>query len=347
MLRFLTAGESHGRALMAILEGMPAGLKVNKEEIDFELFRRQSGYGRGARMGIEKDRAQIISGLHKGLTIASPIGILIENKDSSIDSQPPVYNPRPAHADLPGALKYGFSDCRDVLERASARETAVRVAIGALCKIFLKEFNVRITSKTLSVGGASGKEAIIKAVDEAIRKKDTLGGIFEVTIEGVPAGLGSYVQGDRRLNARLACGIMSIPAIKGVEFGLGFGYAAKSGAKVNDAIYFSKDKGYFRKSNNAGGIEGGMSNGSPIIIRCCMKPIATLGKPLASVDMNTKKPVVGSVQRADIAAVEAAGVVAEAVCAFQIADSFLEKFGGDAVKDIKQAFSAYLKRINR
>jgi len=347
MLRYLTSGESHGKALLAILEGMPAGLKVDKENIDFELARRQSGYGRGPRMQIEKDRAMIVSGLHKGLTIGSPIGILIKNNDSGLDSLLAVANPRPGHADLAGLLKYGFEDVRSVLERASARETASRVAVGALCKQFLSEFEITVRSAVLNIGGKTAKEAMNKITDEAVHKKDTLGGIFQVVINNVPVGLGSYAHPDKRLNACLAGGLMSIPGIKGVEFGLGFGCADKFGSKVHDAIYFSKDKGYYRKTNNAGGIEGGISNGQPIIIKCCMKPIATLGKPLSSVDINTKKAVSASVQRADTVAVEAAGVIAEGVAAFAITASFLEKFGADSLKDIKQAFGAYLKRISR
>ena len=347
MLRYLTAGESHGRALLAILEGLPAGLRVQKEKIDLELFRRQSGYGRGPRMQIEKDKVEIISGLHKGITIGSPLGLMIENKDFSIDSQPQVFNPRPGHADLAGVLKYGFADARSILERASARETAIRVALGAVCKILLAEFGITIRSKVLNIGGKTTLSAMQKIIDEAIDKKDTLGGIFAVVAQAVPAGLGSYAQADRRLNARLAQAVMSIPGIKAVEFGLGFGYADRFGSQAHDAIYFSKDKGYYRKTNNAGGIEGGISNGEDIVIHCCMKPIATLGKPLASVDLRTKKAALASILRADICAVEAAAVVAEAIVAFELASALLAKFGPDCLKDIRQAFSAYLKRINQ
>ncbi len=347
MLRYLTAGESHGEALMAILEGLPSGLRMAKETIDSELARRQAGYGRGARMQIEKDKVKIISGLHKGLTIGSPLGMLIENRDFSIASQPPIFNPRPGHADLPGILKYGFEDARPVLERASARETASRVAVGAVCKMLLAEFNIGVSSKVLSVGGKTAKEAIRKHIDAATGKKDSLGGVFEVAIVGAPAGLGSYSQGVERLNSRLAQAVMSIPGIKAVEFGLGFECANRFGSRVHDGIYFSKERGYYRKTNNAGGIEGGISDGEDIVIRAGMKPIATLNKPLNSVDIRTKKPVSASIQRADTCAVEAAGVVAEAVAAFVLARAILEKFGGDCLKDIKQAHRAYLKRISQ
>lgn len=347
MLRYLTAGESHGKALLAILEGMPAGLKVAKEKIDAELARRQSGYGRGPRMQIEKDKLEIISGLHKGATIGSPLGMLIENKDFSIDSLPAVSHPRPGHADLVGVLKYGFDDCRSVLERASARETAIRVAVGAVCKILLAEFDITVKSKVLAIGAKFTPEAIRKLIDEAREKKDTLGGVFDVVISGVPAGLGSYCSPDRRLNARLAQAIMSIPGIKALEFGLGFMSANKFGFEVHDAIYYSKAKGYYRKTNNAGGIEGGISNGQDILLCAYMKPIATLGRPLSSIDIKTKKPHPASIQRADICAVEAAGAVAEAMASFVIADCLLEKFGADSLKDIKQAFRAYIKRISQ
>lgn len=347
MLRYLTAGESHGRALLAILEGLPAGLKVKKEKIDAELCRRQEGYGRGARMRIEKDKVEILSGLHKGETIGSPLGMMIENRDFSLERQPEIFNPRPGHADLAGLLKYGFADARPVLERASARETAARVAVGAVGKILLSEFNITLISKVLAIGAKISQEAMRKAIDQAIQRKDSLGGVFEVRIKGVTAGLGSYVQPDKRLNARLSQAVMSIPGIKAVEVGLGFECANRFGSQVHDAIYYSKGKGYYRKTNNAGGIEGGISNGEDIVIRGYMKPIATLNKPLKSVDTRTKKAALASLQRADTCAVQAAGVVVEAVCALEIANALLEKFGGDSLSDIKQAFGAYLKRISQ
>jgi len=345
MLRFLTAGESHGEALLAILEGMPSGLKIEKDFIDQELSRRQKGLGRGKRMQIEEDKVKIISGIKNGITIGSPIGVLIGNKDFSIDKLPKVIFPRPGHADLAGLLKYGFKDIRDVLERASARETACQVAIGALCKLFLKEFNIFIESKVLEIGGENKKERIIKKIEEAKEKRDTLGGIFEVTARGVPVGLGSYVHWDRRLDARLAEVIISIPGVKAVEFGLGFGYAKKFGSEVHDAIYYNKIRGYFRRTNNAGGIEGGVSNGQDIVIRACMKPISTLLNPLDSVNILTKKPAKAQIERSDICAVESAGVIAESKVAFVLTDAFLEKFSADNLEDIKNSFKYYLKRI--
>ncbi len=345
MLRCLSAGESHGKAIVAILEGMPAGLKIESGRINEELRRRQQGFGRGRRMQIEKDRAQVISGLRHGLTLGSPIALCILNKDFSIEKLKKVISPRPGHADLAGFLKYGFSDIRDVLERASARSTAATVGIGAICKIFLKQFNVAISSKVLSIGGENTKQAMLEKVREAINKKDTVGGIVEVVAKGVPAGLGSYAQPDRRLDARLTQNIMSIPGIKAVEIGLGLGYAVSFGSEVHDAIYYNKNKGYFRKSNNAGGIEGGISNGEDIVLRGCMKPISTLMNPLDSVNIITRRPAKATVERSDICVVEAAGVVAESACAFVLADAFLEKFGQDSLKDIKAGFNNYLKRI--
>jgi len=345
MLRFLTAGESHGKALLSILEGMPAGLRVNAEKINQELKRRQQGFGRGKRMQIEKDKAQIISGLKNNITLGSPVGLCIENKDFSIEKLPKVTCPRPGHADLSGILKYGFHDARNVLERASARETASRVAAGAICKIFLNEFKIKINSKVLSIGGGSSFAEMKKKVQQAIDSKDTVGGIFEVVVKGLPAGLGSYTHYDKRLNGRLAQAIMSIPGIKALAFGLGFSYAFGFGSAVHDAIYYNKAKGYFRKTNNAGGIEGGISNGEDVVIRACMKPIATLLEPLDSVDINTKKPGKAAVERSDTCVVEAAGVVAEAMVAFELAGAFLDKFGSDTLSDIKINYQNYLKRI--
>jgi len=346
MLRCLTAGESHGKGIVAILEGMPAGLKVDSSSINKELRRRQEGFGRGKRMQIEKDSAQLISGLKNGLTLGSPLALLIQNKDASIEQLKKVVCPRPGHADLAGLLKYGFSDIREVLERASARSTAATVAVGAICKIFLEEFNIKISSRVLSVGGKVTKQAMIDKIAEAISKKDTLGGIFEVTAQGVPLGLGSYVQPDRRLDGKLSAGVISIPGIKAVEIGLGFGYADKFGSACHDAIYYNKNKGYFRKTNNAGGIEGGISNGETIVLRACMKPICTLMSPLDSVNIDTKRPSKAAVERSDICVVEAAGVIAESVSAYVLTDAFLEKFGSDALKDIKDNYKNYLKRIS-
>lgn len=345
MLRCLTAGESHGKGIVAILEGFPAGIAVDTLAINRELARRQSGFGRGKRMRIEKDRAEIISGLKNNRTLGSPVTLLIKNKDSSIEKLHQVSAARPGHADLAGLLKYGFTDIREVLERASARSTVATVGIGALCKKLLNEFGMVITSRVLSVGGESAKQGIIAKINEAIKNKDTVGGIFEVVAKKVPVGLGSYAQPDRRLDSRLAAQIMSIPGIKSFEVGLGAGYAVSFGSEVHDAIYYNKNKGYFRLTNNAGGIEGGISNGQEIILRACMKPISTLMKPLDSVNIHTKKPAKAAIERSDTCVVESAGVVAEAACAFVLAQAFLEKFGSDCLKDIKENYKNYLKRI--
>ncbi len=347
MLRFLTAGESHGKALLAILEGMPSGLKIDKQKIDGELRRRQSGYGRGQRMKIEKDKVKFLCGLKGSLTLGSPIGILIENEDSSMERLSAVSSPRPGHADLAGALKFGFKDIRNVLERASARETAVRVAIGAICKLFLREFDITIKSKVLMIAGEKERSAMRKKIKEAKENKDTAGGIFEAVVKGVPAGLGSYTHWDRRLDARLAEAIMSIPGIKAFEIGLGLGFALKFGSQCHDAIYYSRGKGFYRKTNNAGGIEGGVSNGSPIIIRACMKPISTLMKPLDSVNILSKKSSKAAVERADVCVVEPAAVIAENKIAFVVSSALLEKFGSDCLGDIKENFRHYLKRISK
>lgn len=345
MLRYLTAGESHGKGLLAILEGMPAGLRVGVNRINQQLWRRQQGYGRGKRMRIEKDKAEILSGLKNGLSLGSPIGILIKNRDFSIQRLPQVTCLRPGHSDLAGLLKYGFSDIRCVLERASARETAARVSVGAICRVLLEEFRIKIDSRVLEIGGRKGKGQLKAVIDEAKEGKDTIGGIFEVVVKNVIPGLGSYVQSDRRLDGRLTQSIMSIPGVKAVEIGLGFGYADKFGSEVHDAIYYSKAKGFYRKTNNAGGIEGGVSNGEDIVLRACMKPISTLLAPLDSVNIKTKKKARASIERSDICVVEAAGVIAEAAVAFELARAFLDKFGSDALTDIELSYKNYLKRL--
>lgn len=371
MLRFLTAGESHGEALVGILEGMPSGLKVDKGFIDNELKRRQQGYGRGDRMKIEEDRAKILSGLKGGLTIGSPISLIITNKDFSIDKLPEVNNPRPGHADLAGMLKYGFKGARCVLERASARETAMRVAIGAVCKLLLEEFKIRILSHVAMIGGVESHTAnlsfdeivknllksklncadkaseklMIEEIDNAEAKKDTLGGIFEVIVEGVPVGLGSYAHSDRRLDARLASAIMSIPAIKAVEIGEAIEAAKKLGSKVHDEIFYTKAEGIHRKTNNAGGIEGGVSNGGDIVVRGYTKPISTLMKGLNTIDIVTKEAVKAATERSDVCAVPAAGIVGEAVCAFTIACALLEKFGGDSIPETKRNYKEFLSSL--
>jgi chorismate synthase len=347
MLRYLTAGESHGRGLVAILEGLPAGIKVDEKFINAELKRRQMGFGRGQRMKIEQDTALVVSGLKSNKTLGSPLSMLVQNRDFSIEKLHKVLCPRPGHADLAGFLKYGFTDIRECLERASARSTAATVAIGAICKLFLKEFKISVTSNVVSIGGAISHEDRIKRIKQAIAGKDTLGGDFDVIAKNVPVGLGSYVQPDRRLDSRLAAGIMSIPGIKGVEIGLGFGYADKFGSEVHDAIYYSNSKGYSRSTNNAGGIEGGISNGEDIVLSACMKPISTLMKPLDSVNVRTKKSSKAATERSDICAVESAGVVAESVCAYVLVDAFLEKFGTDSLSDIKSSYQSYLRRIKK
>ncbi|MFH1363875.1 MAG: chorismate synthase, partial [Candidatus Omnitrophota bacterium] len=328
-MRYLTAGESHGWGLVAILEGLPAGLKIDAGFINAQLKRRQMGFGRGKRMQLENDSALIVSGLKNNKSLGSPLAMLIKNKDSSIEKLDKVLCPRPGHADLAGFLKYGFTDIRECLERASARSTAATVGIGAVCKLFLKEFKIIVASNVVSIGGAVSHEERIDKIKEAMANKDTLGGIFKVIAENVPVGLGSYVQPDRRLDSRLAAAVMSIPGIKGVEIGLGFGYADKSGSQVHDPIYYSQSRGYSRPTNNAGGIEGGISNGQDIVLSACMKPISTLMKPLNSVNVLTKKSSLAATERSDICAVESAGVVAEAVCAYVLADAILEKFGSD------------------
>ncbi len=371
MLRFLTAGESHGHALVGILEGMPGGLKVDEGFVDKELKRRQHGYGRSDRMNIEEDHAKILSGLKQGITIGSPLSILIENKDSSMDKLPEVKNPRPGHADLAGILKYGFNGARAVLERASARETAMRVAIGAVCKSLLLEFKIRILSHVVMIGGveshtsglsfdeliknvsrsnlncadSASEKLMIEEIDNAKEEKDTVGGIFEVIAEGVPAGLGSYVQSDRRLDAQLASAIMSIPAIKAVEIGNGVESVKKLGSKVHDEIFYSKANGIYRKTNNAGGIEGGLSNNEDIVVRGYMKPISTLMKGLNTIDIVVKEPAKAATERSDVCAVPSAGVIGEAMCAFVLSNAILEKFGGDIISEIKKNYEGYLSRL--
>ena len=340
MLRFLTAGESHGTALITIIEGMVANLPINESEISSELERRQGGIGRSERMKLEKDKARILSGVRGGRTIGSPITIIIDNVDSK-DRPEIVTKLRPGHADLAGVKKYNQSDIRNILERASARETASRVAAGAVFKKFLSEFGMTFESKVLSIGGEKdgGKwDALVKKTGE---QGDSLGGVFEVKISGVPAGLGSHVHFDRKLDGRLAQALMSIQAVKGVEIGLGFTAAGKKGTEVHDEIFYAGKK-YFHKTNNAGGIEGGMSNGEHIIIKAAMKPIATLKTPLNSVDMATKEPCKAHFERADVCAVHAAGVIGESAAAFAVAEAFLEKFGGDSLEETKTHFSSFV-----
>jgi chorismate synthase len=373
MLRYLTGGESHGKYMLAIVDGVPAGLYVDKTVIDDELTRRMIGYGRGKRMAIEADKVEIVSGLRSQKTIGSPISFLIKNIDQSIDTLPKIYEPRPGHADLSGALKYNLSDIRDCLERASARETVCRVAVGALCKVLLAQFDVKIGSHVIAIGAAvsrakdlrlekiisissespvmcadiSASNDMCREIDKAAREGDTLGGIFEVIIHGIPPGLGSYTQWDRRIDANLARAIMAIQAIKGVSFGIGFESAALKGSLAHDEIFYDKKKRFYRKTNNSGGIEGGMTNGEDIIIRAAMKPISTLKRPLSSVNIRTKKPIKAAVERSDVCAVPAAAVIGEAVSSIEIANAFLEKFGGDSMKEMKRNYDGYMAQVRR
>jgi chorismate synthase len=383
MLRYLTAGESHGELLMGIIEGIPSGLLIRVTDIDRDLARRQVGYGRGSRMKIEKDSVKIYTGVRWGRTLGSPVGLVVRNKDWEnwrdkmspdpmfLNSADPVTRPRPGHADLPGALKYGVNDIRNILERSSARETAMRVAVGSVAKRLLAEFGIEVVSHVLSIGGVFAKvpkvsfqeirkrteaselrcadhdaeKRMMKKIDEAMAAGDTLGGVFELIITGAPVGLGSHVHWDRKLDGRLAAALMSIQAIKGVEVGAGFGVAYKPGSQVHDEILWSRKEGFYRKTNMAGGIEGGMSNGEAIVLRAAMKPIPTLYKPLRSVDMASKKPFKASIERSDACAVPAAGVVAEAAAAFELAAAMIEKFGGDSIEEMKRNYNAYDKSL--
>ena len=381
MLRFLDAGESHGKCLMGIIEGLPAGLSLSEENINFNLKRRQGGYGRGDRMKIEQDRVEILSGLVEGKTIGSPLGLMIKNKDWENWQEkeyPPLTIPRPGHADFSGAIKYGFKDVRKVLERASARQTAMRVAIGSAASSLLKEFNIEIYSYVSRIGQVKARritffDSKIKAeinrspvycidgiasigmcreIDRAQEKGDTLGGVFEVVITGVPVGLGSYVQWDRRLDARLASALMSIPSVKTVEIGEGIEASKKKGSTVHDEIFTKEELGkdsfrYCRKTNRAGGIEGGITNGEKVVIRAYLKPIPTLTNPLRSIDFATKKETMAIYQRSDICVVPAASVVGEAVAGWEIAAAFLEKFSGDSLAEIKENYKNYKKRLQK
>lgn len=369
-MRYLTAGESHGRCLLAIIEGMPSNVYINVERINDELKKRQKGYGRGLRMKIESDRVQILSGIRNSKTTGAPISLMIENKDwpnwervmDPIESnaERKVTSPRPGHADLSGVIKYGLDDIRDVLERSSARETAIRVAVGAIAIQLLEKFGIEVHSHVISIGGVKCKETvdydkdfwnkvensemfcadvetekkIKKLIDKAKAEGDSLGGVFEVVVTGLPVGIGSYVQWDRKVDARLAYALMSIQAVKGVEFGYGFKVAEMLGSKVHDEIYYDEEKGYYRITNGAGGVEGGMTNGQPLVVRCAVKPIPTLYKPLKSVDIYTKQSVEASIERSDVCAVPAASVVGKAVVAWEIASLLLERYGGDNINDI-------------
>jgi chorismate synthase len=382
MLRYLTAGESHGKGLTAILEGMVADLSLSSEDINKDLARRQGGYGRGERMKIEKDKAEMLSGVRNGKTIGSPISIIVKNLDwenwedvMTVESGDKVgasvTNLRPGHADLAGVLKYGQKDIRNILERASARETAARVAVGAVAKRFLSEFNIIVGSHVVGIGGIryevkgvreNNLEALLRKaetsqvrcadekvskqmmaeIDKAASEGDSLGGVFEVVVLNCPVGLGSHVHWDRKLKTKLAAALMSIQAVKGVEIGMGFEAAALRGSQVHDEIFYENGK-FTHKTNNAGGLEGGITNGEPIILRAAVKPIATLRKPLKSVDIVSKKPTDAHVERSDTCAVPAAGVIGEAVASFEVANALLEKFGGDSLKETLGNFKSYQK----
>ena len=373
MLQYITTGESHGKYLAAILEGLPAGLKADLGFINAQLARRQQGYGRGGRQKIETDQVEFLGGIVKGLTTGAPVGVLLINKDFKIDQMPELFRPRPGHADLAGSLKYD-QGIRPVLERASARETAMRVAVGALCQLFLKEFGIEIAGHVLQIGPAkvSGKDgenltvkgirektkdspvncisreadkAMTAAVDQARGTKDSLGGMYEIRVTGVPIGLGSYVHYERKLDARLAAGLMSQQSVKAVEIGKGTELAGLFGSQAHDEIFYDEKRGgYCHKTDRAGGIEGGMTNGADIVVRVTMKPISTLAQPLASVNMQSHQPEKADFERSDICAVPAGSVIGENLAAFVVADAFLEKFGGDSLTEIRRNYEGYLKQ---
>ncbi|HDR3886391.1 TPA: chorismate synthase [Bacillus cereus] len=378
-MRYITAGESHGPQLTTILEGVPAGLSLVANDINEELARRQKGYGRGRRMQIEKDQVQIVSGVRHGKTMGSPIALVVENRDFThwtkvMGAKPlteqeekemkrQVTKPRPGHADLNGAIKYGHRDMRNVLERSSARETTVRVAAGAVAKKILAELGVQVAGHVVEIGGVQAEnitynsieelqsttevspvrcldekagKKMMQAIDDAKANGDSIGGIVEVVVEGMPIGVGSYVHYDRKLDAKLAAAIMSINAFKGVEIGIGFEAAHRPGSEVHDEILWDEVQGYRRKTNNAGGLEGGMTTGMPVVVRGVMKPIPTLYKPLQSIDIDTKEPFTASIERSDSCAVPAASVVAEAVVAWELATALIEQFGLDRIDLIRE-----------
>ena len=380
MLRMLTAGESHGKALVAVLEGLPAGVPFLSAEMAAELARRRHGHGRGGRQRLEADNFEVLSGVRHGLTIGSPVAVEIPNAEwdakysrlmsveGKMDPADRLTRPRPGHADLVGAQKYGFEDVRNVFERASARETAARVAVGVFCKSFLESLGISVLSHVVQIGrvkvgrgarpplpedrrsvdsspvrcfDARASALMVAEIDRLRRERDTVGGVFEVLAYGAPVGLGSYVQGDRKLDARLAMAIMSIQSVKGVEVGDGFASAARPGSKAHDEIVLRGGR-LARKTARAGGIEGGVSTGQPIRLRAAMKPFSTVPKPLATVDLVTGRPAVAIKQRTDVCAVPAGGVIGEAVVAFVLADAVLEKFGGDSVAETKDNLERFL-----
>lgn len=384
-LRYLSAGETHGPQLTAIIEGLPSNLELDFEALNFELARRQKGYGRGRRMQIEKDTVSIVGGVRHGYTTGAPVALVVENNDwkhwqkimniepieGSDEEKRRVHRPRPGHADLNGGLKYNLKDLRNVLERSSARETAIRVACGAVAKQFLEHFGIKIAGQVTRIGEIEApphnlsidemrrvtEESSVRVVDAETEKKmeayidqikadgDSIGGIVECIVEGVPIGLGSHVQYDRKLDGRIAQAVMSINAFKGVEIGIGFEAGTLPGSKVHDEILYSEELGYHRGSNRLGGFEGGMTNGMPIVVRGVMKPIPTLYKPLQSIDIDTKEPFTAQVERSDACAVPAASVVLEHVVSWEIAKAFLEKFGGDSIEEIERNVKGYLSQL--
>ena len=381
-LRFVTGGESHGAALTAILDGVPAGLRLTREAIDAQLARRQCGYGRGDRMKIETDRALVLSGMRFGETLGSPITLQVVNRDfvSWTDHMDPFGSPsgskvtavRPGHADLTGVLKYDRQDARDILERSSARETTMRVAVGAVCRQLLAAVGVTVASHVTEIGGVGVDSAAIRAedigvtnssdlnccgpsaeerikarIDEAKAAGDTLGGVFEIVVRGLPIGLGSHTQWDRRLDGKLAGALMSIQAIKGVEIGAGFACAHLPGSAIHDEIYMGEDGQPYRRTNRAGGLEGGMTNGEPLVVRAAMKPIPTLMAPLKTVDLATGKEVSASKERSDVCAVPAASVVGEAMVSYVLADALCSQFHADSMTDLRASLAAYRARLEQ
>lgn len=383
-MRYLTGGESHGPSLTAIIEGLPAGLVLKKNDIDLHLQRRQGGYGRGARMKIEKDSVEFLSGLRFNKTIGSPLTLQIKNRDwenwqkvmAPEGEEPsdlrPLTRPRPGHADLAGGLKYNHDDLRMILERSSARETAIRVAVGSVGRVLLEKFGIRIYSHVIRIGPVetniradqvpllqdlveksplrcadpAAEKEMIEEIKKAEEDGDTLGGVIEIIVTGIPPGLGSHVQPDRKLDGRLAGALISIQAFKGIEIGAGFSGAAIRGSEHHDPIVFESKAGISRLGNRAGGLEGGVTNGQPLVIRAAMKPIPTLAKPLPSVDWKTGEHIPGATERSDVCAVPAAAVVAEAVTAWELAVAFREKFAGDFIEEVEAAFSYYMERIS-
>lgn len=386
-IRYLTAGETHGPQLTAIIEGLPSNLTLDFEALNFQLQRRQKGHGRGRRMQIEKDTARIVGGVRHGVTTGAPVAIVVENKDwaswnqimnvepieGNDEEKRRVHRPRPGHADLNGGLKYNLKDLRNVLERSSARETAVRVACGAIARQFLEAFGVKIGGQVIRIGEIEApanqltadelnertEASSVRVVDPETEQKmeayidqikkdgDSVGGVVECVVEGLPVGLGSYVQYDRKLDGRIAQAVMSINAFKGVEIGIGFEAGVLRGSQVHDEILYEDGSGYYRASNRLGGFEGGMTNGMPVVVRGVMKPIPTLYKPLRSVDIDTKEPFTAQVERSDACAVPAASVVMEHVVAWEIAKAFLEKFGGDSMDEIRANYDNYLAQVEK